>query len=175
MSVRLRAILILAASLLIAKPAFALTLFSVDASSNVNYGESITIDVAYMGSGVLKIVNKETGATVKSLVLPEGVPEKSFKVDTTGMFPGEYYLVILDEGGNEKYNSITSKNPVLFTGTIRVQSSVKQTPTLPIKTPTLQTPEYTPTPIQPKQRYISIRGLVLTFDVIDNAFKKSNS
>jgi hypothetical protein len=105
----------------------ALTLFSVEVSDdNVTYGETITIDVIYSGNGALKIVNNATGSTEKVFVLPSDVAEKSFTVDTTGLlYPGEYYLTILDENGNPIYNSTDSGLPAdLFSGTIVVTSTV---------------------------------------------------
>jgi|GEM_PF-7081968 hypothetical protein len=103
-----------------------LTILSVDVSNyDITYGDSITIDVTYIGSGTLKIINYETGFVEKVYILSSDQTEMSLTVDTIGiLFPGRYYLSISDENGIEKYNSITNTYSGLFSGTIEVKYQV---------------------------------------------------
>jgi hypothetical protein len=69
----------------------------------IDYGEKLQISIVFVGDGAVRIKNVE-GDTVALFILKKG-GEYTYEIDSEGLlFPGEYFVQLLDENGVEVAN-----------------------------------------------------------------------
>gem|GEM_PF-1465382 len=96
-------IIVLVITILLSGLSSALTIYTFKIENKeLEYGETLKIDLVFVGDGALRIKSDE-GETYLLYTLKEG--EYRYEINTEGtLYPGNYYVQILDEKGVEVAN-----------------------------------------------------------------------